>query len=49
MLVHYYEYQISSNDPDEVTAASLCDVDRRTIHNRITRGMAKLSRLREIT
>jgi hypothetical protein len=47
LLVHYHGFQIGSDTPSEVTAATLCNVDRRTIQNRLTRGLAKLSKLRE--
>jgi hypothetical protein len=49
LLVHYYGFQIAAeDDPSKVTAASLCGVTRRTIQNWLARGLAKLSKLREL-
>ena len=49
LLVHYYGLQIAAeDDPSKVTAASLCGVTRRTIQNWLARGLAKLSKLREL-
>ena len=36
-----------SDDPDEITAASLCNCTGRTIRNRLSRADAKLSRFKE--
>jgi hypothetical protein len=47
LLVHYYGYKIESNDPNEITAATLCGVRGRTIQNRLTRAIQKLSKLKE--
>ncbi|UGY07454.1 hypothetical protein [Bradyrhizobium quebecense] len=47
ILVHYYGFQIASDNPAKVTAATLCNVTGRTIQNWLTSGLATLSTLRE--
>lgn len=41
-LVHIMGYKIDSNDPGEVTAATRCHCDGRTIRNRLQRAAARL-------
>lgn len=45
ILCHVMEYKIESNNPDEVTAATRCNVSGRTIRNRLSRAAEKLSHL----
>jgi hypothetical protein len=40
-------YKEESDDPSEITAATLCKVTGRTIRNRLTRAAAKLSKFKE--
>ena len=47
ILCHVMEYKIESNNPDETTAATICNVTGRTIHNRLSRAAEKLSHLKE--
>lgn len=46
-LCHVLGYKEESEDPEEVTAATLCNCTGRTIRNRLTRAAAKLSRFKE--
>jgi hypothetical protein len=43
VLCHMYEYEIESEDPSKITAATLCGVTGRTIRNRLSRAAEKLS------
>jgi DNA-directed RNA polymerase specialized sigma24 family protein len=47
-LVYLLGFQQGSEDPSETTAATLCGVDARTIHNRLKRAFATLSKLQEV-
>ena len=47
ILCHVMDYKIESNNPDETTAATICTVTGRTIHNRLSRAAEKLSHLKE--
>ena len=47
ILCHALGYKVESADPDEVTAATRCNCTGRTIRNRLSRAVAKLSQLRE--
>lgn len=47
ILCHKLGYKEESEDPDEVTAATLCKCSGRTIRNRLSRAAAKLSRFKE--
>jgi DNA-directed RNA polymerase specialized sigma24 family protein len=47
VLCHYYGFKEESEDPTEQTAATLCGVTGRTIRNRLTRALVKLSKLKE--
>jgi len=47
MLVHYYGYQQSSDDPTQITAATLCNCTPRTIYNRLQRAEKKLAAFKE--
>lgn len=47
VLVHVMGYDEESEDPNKVTAATLCDCTGRTIRNRLSRAAAKLSRFKE--
>ena len=40
-------YKIESEDPNEVTAATLCNCSGRTIRNRLVRAATKLARFKE--
>lgn len=44
VLCHMYEYKAESEDPSEITAATLCGVTGRTIRNRLSRAAEKLSK-----
>jgi hypothetical protein len=46
-LCHILGYKEESDNPDVVTAATLCKCTGRTIRNRLTRAAAKLSRFKE--
>jgi len=48
VLVHLLGFKQGSENPDETTAATLCDVDERTIRNRLKRAFATLSKLQEV-
>jgi hypothetical protein len=48
VLVHLLGFKQGSEDPNETTAATLCGVDVRTIHNRLKRAFATLSKLQEV-
>jgi len=48
VLVHLLGFKQGSENPDETTAATLCDVDVRTIQNRLKRAFATLSKLQEV-
>ena len=48
VLVHLLGFKQESENPDETTAATLCDVDARTIRNRLKRAFATLSKLQEV-
>lgn len=43
VLCHMYEYEIESEDPSKITAATLCGVTGRTIRSRLSRAAEKLS------
>ena len=47
MLVHYYGYQQGSDDPSQVTAATLCNCTPKTIYNRLQRAEKKLAAFKE--
>lgn len=47
ILVHYYGYPQSSDDPTQITAATLCNCTPRTIYNRLQRAEKKLSAFKE--
>lgn len=47
VLCHVMGYKEESKDPDEVTAATLCNCSGRTIRNRLARAAAKLKRFKE--
>lgn len=47
VLCHMYEYEIESEDPSKITAATLCGVTGRTIRNRLSRAAKKLSKFKE--
>ena len=47
VLCYVYGYKVESQDPDAVTAATLCECSGRTIRNRLSRAMARLSYLKE--
>jgi hypothetical protein len=48
VLVHLLGFKQGSENPDEVTAATLCGVDERTIRNRLKRAFVTLSKLQEV-
>jgi RNA polymerase sigma factor (sigma-70 family) len=45
VLYFYYGYPKESKDPSVTTIASLCGVTPRTVHNRLTRAIAMLSKI----
>lgn len=47
ILVHVLGYKEESDNPDTVTAATLCNCTGRTIRNRLSRAVAKLARFKE--
>jgi DNA-directed RNA polymerase specialized sigma24 family protein len=47
VLIYGFGYKEESDDPEEVTAATLCGVTGRTIRNRLASAKTKLSRLKE--
>lgn len=47
ILVHVLGYDEESDNPDKVTAATLCDCTGRTIRNRLSRAAEKLARFKE--
>ena len=47
VLTHVLDYKIESENPTQITAASLCNCSGRTIRNRLARAAAKLKPLRE--
>lgn len=47
ILCRVYRYKVESTDPDEITAAVLCECTGRTIRNRLSRAEAKLWRSKE--
>lgn len=47
ILCRVYGYKEESDDPNEVTAATLCNCTGRTIRNRLSRAATKLSQLKE--
>lgn len=49
LLVHYYGFKIESENPNEVTAATLCKVSGRMIRYRVKNAIAKLEKLKEPT
>lgn len=49
ILCHVMEYKIESNNPDEVTVATICNVSGRAIRNRLSRAAEKLSHLSKET
>lgn len=49
ILVHVMGYDEESENPNKVTAATLCNCAGRTIRNRLSRAAARLSRFKEDT
>lgn len=49
ILVHVLGYDEESDNPNKVTAATLCNCTGRTIRNRLSRAAEKLARLKEDT
>lgn len=47
VLCRVYGYKAESTDPNEITAAVLCECTGRTIRNRLSRAEAKLLRFKE--
>lgn len=47
VLVHVMGHKEESKFPNEVTAATICDVDGRTIRNRLRRAAVNLARFKE--
>lgn len=47
VLVYGFGYEVESDKPERVTAATLCRATGRTIRNRLSRARTKLSRLKE--
>ena len=47
VLCRVYRYKVESTDPNEITAAVLCECVGRTIRNRLSRAEAKLWRSKE--
>ena len=47
ILCRMYGYKEESDDPNEMTAATLCNCTGRTIRNRLSRAATKLSQLKE--
>lgn len=47
ILCHVMGYKEESEDPDQITAATLCDCTGRTIRNRLSRAAAKLLKFKE--
>lgn len=47
ILVHFLGYKEESDDPNTVTAATLCKCTGRTIRYRLSRAAAKLARFKE--
>jgi hypothetical protein len=47
MLVHYYGYLQGSDDPSQITAATLCNCTPKTIYNRLQRAEKKLAAFKE--
>ena len=47
ILCHVMRHKIESKNPDEVTAATICNVSGRTIRNRLSRAAVKLSIFKE--
>ena len=47
VLCRVYGYKVESTDPNEITAAVLCECTGRTIRNRLSRAESKLWRLKE--
>ena len=47
ILVHVVGYDEESDNPDKVTAATLCDCSGRTIRNRLSRAAKALARFKE--
>lgn len=47
ILCHIMGYKEESEDPNKITAATLCGVTGRTIRNRLTRAAAKLLKFKE--
>ena len=47
ILCRVLGYKEESNDPNEVTAATICNCTGRTIRNRLSRAATKLSKLKE--
>ena len=46
VLCHVYGYKVESKDPDQVTAAKLCNCTGRTIRNRLSHAAKKLAQFR---
>ena len=47
VLCNILDYKVESQDPNQVTAATLCNCSGRTIRNRLARAAAKLKPLKE--
>ena len=47
VLCNVLDYKVESQDPNQVTAATLCNCSGRTIRNRLARAAAKLKLLKE--
>ena len=47
ILCHVMGYKVESQDPNEVTAATLCNCSGRTIRNRLAQAATKLARFKE--
>ena len=48
VLCHILGYEQASEDPKKRTAATICGVTGKTIHNRLRRAAARLSQLKEL-
>jgi DNA-directed RNA polymerase specialized sigma24 family protein len=48
ILCHIMGYDQESDDPEKITAATICGVRGRTIRNRLTRAAARLSPFKEL-
>lgn len=48
ILCHIMGYEQESDDPEKITAATICGVTGRTIRNRLNRAAARLSSFKEL-